>query len=51
MVEFDAGVVGGEARGDGGDSGVAFGDPGGKLLFESVSVRQASLEMSCEYFS
>ena len=48
MVEFDAGGVGGEAPVDGADGGVALGDPGGDLLFEGVSVRQAAIETLAE---
>ena len=44
MVEFDPGVVGGEPPVDGADGGVALGDPGGDLLFQGRTVRQATVE-------
>jgi hypothetical protein len=41
MVEFDVGVVSGEAPVDGADGGLARSDPGPNLLFEVLTVRVA----------
>ena len=45
MVEFDVGVVSGEAPVDGADGGLARSDPGPDLLFEVLTVRLAFLAL------